>query len=201
MNIAEEIAGKMITAADNQQRVYDAGRKVEQAVTDAIITRSNVGHYYNDRITAVGSHSFNYCTSLLSLNLPNVTATNTSCFSSCTKLTEAHLPKLKDLNGQALFSGSSVLEFVDYGSGNVVQPNTFLNCKALTTIVIRHTSRVPTLLNINAFSGTPFAQGGTGGKIYAPSAWLEQYKTATNWSVLFGYGTVELVALEGSEYE
>lgn len=195
------IAEKLTTVAENQQRVFDAGKKVEQAVTDAILTNANVGHYYNDRITVVRSHVFNYCTSLLSLNLPNVTKTNTNCFSNCSKMTEAHLPRLDEMNGQALFAGCSVLGFVDLGGCNIIQINTFVNCKVLNTIVIRTNYRVPPLINLNAFSGTPFAEGGTGGKIYVPSAWLEQYKTETNWSVLFGYGTVELVALEGSEYE
>ena len=195
------IAEKLTTVAENQQNVYDAGKQAEQAWTDAIIRRHEVGHYYNDRVPNLGAHCFNYCTSLLSANFPNVTKTSVSCFSNCSAMTEVHLPKLYDVAGQALFSGCSVLEFVDYGSGLVVQANTFLNCEALKTIVIRNTSRVPTLLNISAFNGTPFAQGGTGGKIYAPSAWLEQYKTETNWSALYGYGTVELIALEGSEYE
>ena len=195
------IAEKLTTIADNQQAVFDAGKKSEQAWTDAIITRANVGHYYNDRVPNLGAHCFNYCTSMLSANFPNVTKTGVSSLSSCSSMTEVHLPNLRDVTGQGLFAGCSALEFADVGFANTFPPSAFSGCQVLKTIVIRRDTNVPSLQNLNVFTNTPYASGGSGGKIYVPSALIEQYKTATNWSVLYGYGTVELVQLEGSEYE
>ena len=39
------------------------------------------------------------------------------------------------------------------------------------------------------------------GRIYVPAALIEQYKTETNWSALYGYGNFEFTAIEGSEYQ
>ena len=73
-------------------------------------------------------------------------------------------------------------------------------CTALKTIVLR-SAGLCSLVNANALTGTPFASGGTGGTVYVPSALIESYKTATNWSTLYAGGTCNFVAIEGSEYE
>lgn len=179
----------------------EQGRQAEQTVTDAILSNVNIGHYYNDRITTLSAHAFNYHSSLLSINLPNVESTSINAISNCGSLTEAHLPKLTRGGTNALFAGCSKLEFADLGVTDAISTNTFLNCASLKVVVLRRTAGVPTLANLNAFNGTPYASGGSGGKIVLPSALIEQIKTATNWSVLYGYGTVEFVALEVSEYE
>ena len=70
----------------------------------------------------------------------------------------------------------------------------------MTTLVLRNDT-VVTLANINAFQGTPFASGGTGGTVYVPAALIESYQTATNWSTLYASGTCNFAAIEGSEYE
>ena len=51
----------------------------------------------------------------------------------------------------------------------------------------------------NAKDGTQWA--GTGGTIYVPQALLSSYPTATNWSVVHGWGTITWTAIEGSYYE
>lgn len=38
-------------------------------------------------------------------------------------------------------------------------------------------------------------------KVYVPSAFIESYKTATNWKTLYDVDTVEFLAIEGSDYE
>lgn len=177
------------------------GKQAEHAVMDSILTNRNIGHYYNDTVDYLTAHAFNSRSSILSINMPNVTRINMSVFASCSKMTEAHLPNLTECSNTGQFTNCTVLEFVDLGSVNTFSTSMFLNCAALKTIVIRRTSGVPSIQNINAFNGTPYANGGSGGKIYVPSALIESYKTATNWSALYGYGTVEFVPLEGSKYE
>ena len=39
-----------------------------------------------------------------------------------------------------------------------------------------------------------------GGKIYVPQSYISQYTSATNWSSVFN-GSIELLPIEGSEYE
>lgn len=56
----------------------------------------------------------------------------------------------------------------------------FNGCSALTALILRNPDSVVTLTNTNALSGTPIASGT--GYIYVPSALVDSYKAATNWS-------------------
>ena len=60
--------------------------------------------------------------------------------------------------------------------------------------------------NINAFANTPFKSGGTGGTIYIPKSLYDHlgdgtandYKAATNWSTVDGYGTITWKSIEST---
>ena len=56
----------------------------------------------------------------------------------------------------------------------------FYSCSALVTVILRYTDAVCTLAGTNAFTSTPIASGT--GYIYVPSALIDSYKAATNWS-------------------
>lgn len=110
--------------------------------------------------------------------------------------------------GISAFYGDTKLETVDIGSCGSVGSTAFYNCSKLTTIIMRKTSLV-TLGNTNAFNGSTFKRGGVGGTIYIPKALYDHlgdgtssdYKAATNWSTINGYGTITWAKIEGSEYE
>jgi hypothetical protein len=63
--------------------------------------------------------------------------------------------------------------------------------------------------NANAFSNSHFKSGGTGGTIYIPKVLYDHlgdnssldYKKATNWTTVNGYGTITWEKIEGSIYE
>lgn len=82
------------------------------------------------------------------------------------------------------------------------------SCPKLKTVILRH-STVITVNNANLVTGTPFANGNSGGTIYIPKALYDHlgdgtssdYKSATNWSTIDGYGTITWAAIEGSQYE
>lgn len=93
----------------------------------------------------------------------------------------------------------TIFDVPDTWAGNF-STQAFSNTK-LDTLILRKTGSIIPLGNTNAFLNTPFASGGSGGTVYAPSALLEIYKTATNWSTVYGYGTATFVAIEGSQYE
>ena len=73
----------------------------------------------------------------------------------------------------------------------------------LKTIIFRSTTVVP----LNGVSGnfvtkSPLRSGGAGVDFYVPSALIDEYKNATNWTVLVNnYGTARFHAIEGSIYE
>jgi hypothetical protein len=178
----------------------EEGKQAEQAVTDSLLSDTNIGDYHNDRVTKLPSYAFAYRRSMTSISLPNVTQITAQTFNSCSNLVTAELPSLTNISSTVNFGACSSLQFVDLGFLTSIPASTFSNCSSLNVLVLRKTSGC-SLTNVNAFAGTPFASGGAGGKIYVPTDLVEAYKGATNWSVLFGYGTVEFVALEGSEYE
>ena len=68
--------------------------------------------------------------------------------------------------------------------------------------MLRKTASVCTLSSVGAFTNTPLrGYDGKTGKVYVPAALISSYQTATNWATLYNAGTVEFLAIEGSEYE
>jgi hypothetical protein len=83
------------------------------------------------------------------------------------------------------FEGCTSLKFVDlasckYLSATGGSANQFANCSSLETIILR-SSTMCTLSATSIFTNTPIESGT--GFIYVPSALVDTYKSATNWSV------------------
>ena len=143
---------------------------------------------------------FSSSSQLETLDLPSLTnAGSQYSFAYLRKLTHINVPKLTSITSSA-FTDCSVLPELDLPSVTSIEKNAFQNCSTLTKIILR-SEVLCTLSNINAFKGTPFASGGTGGTVYVPQALISSYQTATNWSTLYAEGTCNFVSLEGSEYE
>lgn len=110
--------------------------------------------------------------------------------------------------GAYCFNGCSNLELADCGEVTNISNSAFQNATKLTTIVLRSTS-VVSLAGSGAFNNTPFKSGGTGGTIYIPESLYDHlgdnsssdYKHATNWLTVDGYGTITWAKIEGSIYE
>ena len=121
-------------------------------------------------------------------------------FMACSKMTTAKFTKVSTIGNNAFYA-CGVLEKVDFSKQPIISNNCFQKCTSLSVLVLRAESGVCELSNINAFSSTPFAEGGTGGTVYVPAALIDTYKSASNWSALYAAGTCNFVAIEGSEYE
>lgn len=150
-----------------------------------------------------GSRAFQNCSSLKTTTSPYqfmITSGSQGVFQNCTSLEQAIFPNGWFNNAGNVFSGCSSLKLVDIGWGKIAG-SMFTNCSELRTLIIRFDRGASELASVGGFSGTPFASGGTGGTVYVPSALIESYKTATNWSTLYTAGTCNFVAIEGSEYE
>lgn len=190
-------AEKLTTLAENIPKVFNTGYR---AGMNDFIANKDIGDYYNDSITYLNMYAFAGRTSISSIALPNVIGSNVAVFSYCSNLVRVSLPKYNDIAYHSIFMYCRKLELVDFGMVTRIESSVFSSCTVLKTIILRNKT-VTELYGVSVFSGTPYASGGTGGKIYVPSNLIEEYKSATNWSALYGYGTVEFVALEGSEYE
>jgi hypothetical protein len=106
------------------------------------------------------------------VNIPNCTSLGDSAFFGCSALTILDLPSVANIN-QAAFQNSANFSHL-----------------ILRSATLCH------LKNKNAFSASPFASGKAGGALLVPRSLVESYKTATNWSVIWGYGHNRFLALE-----
>lgn len=148
-----------------------------------------------------GARAFQNCTGIKKVSLPHMPYWYSSApgwFSGCSSLTDVYAPELTDPS--LAFRQCTSLEKLDFPKLVNVNADDFVGCSKLSTLILKNTTMV-NLKGTNAFTGTPFASGGTGGTVYVPQALISQYQQATNWSTLYAAGTCNFVAIEGSEYE
>ena len=148
---------------------------------------------------------FQGCSSLLSIYLPKVTRVWNYMFKSCSNLKTLVLPMLYQLSRPNSVDGDTALEKIDFGGKNTTNPkslanNWFKDCTSFNTLILRYPQLI-SLRGTEAFDGTPFASGGTGGTLYVPQDYILSYQSATNWSTILDYTNNSIEAIEGSQYE
>ena len=129
--------------------------------------------------TSIGDNAFSNCQALTSVNLPAATSIKYNCFSNCYALANINLPLLEQLNS-GIFQTCEALTSIDLPAVTSIGSLAFSVCSKLTTVILRITSRCVELRYANVFNNTPIKSGT--GYIYVPSALVESYKSATNWS-------------------
>lgn len=146
----------------------------------------DAGNLYLPYITTLEQYIFNSANAPI-IVLPAITTTQTN-----------------------VFRNSNKTEVFDLGSGLVsLVAYCFSSSTILNTVILRGSTNVVPMVNITAFNDTPFASGKAGGTIYIPKALYDHlgdgtsldYKAATNWSTVDGYGTITWAKIEGSQYE
>lgn len=133
----------------------------------------------NNLVTSLRTRICQAATKLITVNLPNVTSLGAYAFYQCSNLKTVTLPKLTSISTQTWYMCPK-LEYADCGQLNSITAQTFASCTALKTLILRKTSGICTLANNNAVSGSGIGKGT--GYVYVPSALIDTYKTATNWS-------------------
>lgn len=151
-----------------------------------------------ENVTELGNNCFRNCKKITTLNLPKLVSLSSYCFYGCTALQTLSLPMVVASATGAL-QNCTGLRTADFAKLRTIIASLFSNCASLNTLILRF-SGVVTLANVNAFTGTPFAANGTGGRVYVPRAYLSAYQSANNWSTLYAAGTCTFVAIEGSAY-
>ena len=174
---------------------------------DAFVDCTALKHVSLPKYTGLqgGSRMFNHCSSLTddSFDIPNLIHTNAHDFRECTGLTKVpyesqldyigdwcfancliqsvNLPNVTGIGYSSFFDCKSLVR-VDVGvkQRNTLRRDTFNGCSALETCIFRADAFLP-MDNTSAFKGTPIESGT--GYIYVPSALVDQYKAATNWTV------------------
>lgn len=160
--------------------------------------------------TIAYASAFSGCWALTSINLPKLATLNGGNIFEGVAAQTIVLPALiSSGTGSYIFRNNTHLQAVDLYFPDKIGQQWFAGDTALSTIIIRNASYVPALGGTNAFNNTPFASGGTGGTIYIPEALYNHlgdgtsldYKAASNWSTVDGYGTITWAKIEGSTYE
>lgn len=126
----------------------------------------------------IGSYAFMQCAKLATVSLPEVTTLSSAAFSTCAVLTDVTIPKVTALPSQAFYS-CTALQKIDLPAVESIADSVFMIDNALTTVILRSETLV-TLSNKSAFSSSAISAGT--GYIYVPSALVDSYKAATNWS-------------------
>lgn len=154
---------------------------------------------------------FSGCTKLetLVLDWSNMIRLGTGVFQNCQSLTKTIyvLPKLTTkIYSYVLTNNPYVTTFdicitTNTSGEQQINGQSLEKNSSLNTLIIRSTNYIIKLANINAFTGTPFASGGTGGTLYVPQSLISNYESATNWSTILGYANNSIEAIEGSYYE
>lgn len=165
-------------------------------------------------VTSIGQYSFASCKNMTKFVATGaITTLGTYTFAGASAdhkmtVTEIRMPNLGTSIALNLNFGSATaanacqqLEICDIGKAKSIAANTFANCYKLQTLIMRRTS-VTTCANVSAFLNTPLrGRNGLTAKIYVPEALIDSYKAASVWSTINGYGYVEWLPIEGSEYE
>ena len=172
------------------------------------------GAFKPDGLTRIRPGAFHRDTSITSMHFKDVTEVGNSIITSCNGVTvivfEKPLTGYLYAKNQMCYGNGSQLTTVDlYSFMDNSQGSDFANNNGLNLIILRSTTLVP-LKNINVIAqNTCFKSGGTGGTIYIPKVLYDHlgdggsydYKAATNWSAVDGYGTITWAKIEGSIYE
>lgn len=130
---------------------------------------------YFPSVTSIGTGAFTSCSNLKTVNFPVATDIGSSAFSFCNKLTSVYFPVVTNV-GKEAFCGCSNLETADFPVATSIKSQAFYMCKTLSRVYLRNAETVCTLASKNAFEGANNAY------IYVPSALVDSYKTATNWT-------------------
>lgn len=207
--------GQVLVTVDNSTKVLEtSGTWCEDDFTLVDVSGGGTGEWTTDGIATasepngaitlgsveVQSYALAYRSGITSLS-GSVTQVKESAFYRCTGLTSISFPNMTGQFLQGAARDCSLLTFADLGGCTQINNGAFQNDNILQTVILRRTS-VCYLQNAGAFTNTAIrGYGGGSGTIYVPSALVETYKTATNWSTIYNEGHVTFSAIEGSIYE
>jgi hypothetical protein len=128
--------------------------------------------------TNIGGYAFQGCSNLTSINAPKLTTVASYSFND-SGLVSIDFPSLNPVTSYS-FSGCAALKKADFGRAGTIGGGAFLDATVLETLILRKSDEICKLNNVNSLNNTPIANGT--GYIYVPSALVDSYKSATNWS-------------------
>ena len=137
-------------------------------------------------LTSIGASAFYGCTGLTQIDLPaGVTSIGNYAFSDCKGLTQIDLPAGVTSIGNSAFMRCTGLTKIDLPAGlTSIGNSVFFSCTNLDIVTCRATT--PPTLGTTVFGGNTNYPQPKLSAIKVPSASVEAYKAATNWSTYAG---------------
>lgn len=186
---AIEMAEKLPDAGGGDSEIVDAilDGTITELASDAtslsdyaLANRKNLTSISLPNVKTIGQYAFSRSGSTygnVHISLPSLVSTGDYAFYSA-YFREITLPKLLVVSS-FMFNNASIIRKVDLGSATQIKGASFIGCINIETLIIR-TSTVCSLAYATVFNSSAIL-GGTG-YIYVPSALVDSYKSATNWS-------------------
>ena len=151
------------------------------------------------KATSIGAYAFNGCAAthislsslksmtsgafrgsrFVSLDCPIVTNIANNGFRAQGYIKSVTFPKVTSTASEAM-RNCTALAYVDLPSCTSFGTYTFYDCTSLETLILRTTSKVCTMGNVNVLTNTKIANGE--GYVYVPSSMVASYQAASNWS-------------------
>lgn len=127
----------------------------------------------------VQNDMFRACPTIEHISVPrSATMLAANAFYNCTLLRDLCVPSGVTVFGANLFYANTSLVHIFIPSGvSNINNNTFMNCGGMVAYDFSEHTSIPTLANTNAFSGIA-----SDCEIRVPSALVDTWKAATNWS-------------------
>lgn len=155
--------------------------------------------YVDEGTTSINNKAFMDMSTLRKVIIHNATGAFQQAFYG-TSVSNVAFPKMTSVTNY-LGSNNPQLYGLDFTAVSSLNSYAFTKNTKMNKLILRRTSAPVTLGNINVFSQTPFASGNAGGTLYVPSALIDSYQNATNWSTILAYPNNQIMPIEGSVYE
>ena len=189
------------TVTGQMDALIDQYLSNEDAVANQILDNSL--RRLTSAVKTVEMNKFYYSDALEEVYLPNAEVIRQAAFVGCKNLRKIYIPVGKDIGqeafgawipmhaekfyapevrtlGKGALRTQADIQRLDFIYIERIDAEALMSTKALKTLIIRSVEPC-LLLNANALSDGPIKSGT--GYIYVPRALIDDYKTATNWTV------------------
>ena len=170
----------VISAVNFDAEILNLPRDIDHKVLKGLIGGATIDIKIPYGVTTIRKYAFYNFNGLTSIAIPDsVTSIGNYAFCGCTGLTSITIPDSVTTIGYSAFNGCRGLTNVTMGNGlTKINSLIFGHCTALAVVDFSTYATIPTLTSADAFYNTP-----SNLIIKVPSALLDEWKAATNWSV------------------
>ena len=191
------VTGIKATDTNDNVIIFDSGEKAPSA--DDYAQKNVPSGLVRISVSPITQAAFWWCKNITGVVIDVACTINENAFRNCNAMAFFVSQYNTTLNGISTVSYNSKLLTIDINTSTINKSLSFTGNSKLTALVLRRTSSITTVAQINAFNGSKSTTKPI--HVYVPSALKSTYESATNWSTWVADGTIIFEDLEGSAYE